>query len=162
MPIVRISAKHARSCCTVMPSTDGRMSRVGLVFAIIHGATYFFCASETKSRHEHVDPQYCCLDAHVPDGDPFAYKRPIDLLKVWLGVLTVAQLFQVYAIMQIRMPPSQAHEDMLVSPWTSTFGGNPVKEDLQMKTAGQQMGAKGDGTVINEKKWAQSPVSKVT
>ena len=86
---------------------------------------------------------------------PFAYKRPIDLLKVWLGVLTVAQLFQVYAIMQIRMPPSQAHEDMLVSPWTSTFGGNPVKEDLQMKTAGQQMGAKGDGTVINEKKWAQ-------
>ncbi len=80
---------------------------------------------------------------------PFAYNRPTDLLKMWLGVLTVAQLFSIYAIKQ--MSPSEAHEDMLVTQKTSLFGGDPEKE----KRVGQQMGAKGNGTLINEKKYGQ-------
>lgn len=83
---------------------------------------------------------------------PFAYNRPTDLLKMWLGVLTVAQLFSIYAIKQ--MSPSEAHEDMLVTQNTSMFGGDPEKEKMQLRV-GQQMGAKGNGTLINEKKYGQ-------
>lgn len=85
---------------------------------------------------------------------PFAYNRPTDLLKMWLGVLTVAQLFSIYAIKQMGTPPSEAHEDMLVTQNTSMFGGNPEKEKMQLRV-GQQMGAKGNGTLINEKKYGQ-------
>ena len=41
---------------------------------------------------------------------PFAYNRPIDLLKMWLGVLTVVQLLQIYAMVQMTTAPNSMYE----------------------------------------------------
>jgi hypothetical protein len=49
---------------------------------------------------------------------PFAYNRPIDLLKMWLGALTMGQLFSIYAIMQMQPDNTQEPEPAIFAEQT--------------------------------------------
>ena len=85
---------------------------------------------------------------------PFAFNRPVDLLKLWLGVLTVVQLLQVYAFMQMHSnsKPAEAFECMgKTNTDYECETAQKVHDQDNLIPDGLEMGKVSAGALINEK-----------